>query len=93
MTEQVLKPRHRTNQRLRALPYISPSLWNNLGKSLKTSVSLNAFKHNIKDYFKSNVHKYIMLITIEIRLYMSFCVIPAINLYFIIVNFNLLGRL
>ena len=44
-------PRRKTNQGLRALSYIGPSLWNNLDKSLKTSVSLNAFKHNIKDHY------------------------------------------
>ena len=44
-------PRRKTNQGLRALSYIGPSLWNNLGKSLKTSVSLNAFKHNVKDHY------------------------------------------
>ena len=44
-------PHRKTNQGLRALSYISPSLWNNQDKSLKTSASLNAFKHNIKDYY------------------------------------------
>ena len=42
---------HKTNQGLRALWYIGPSLWNKLDQSLKTSVSLNAFKHNLKDYY------------------------------------------
>ena len=46
-------PHRKTNQGLRALLYIGPSLWNKLDKSLKTSVSSNAFKHNLKDhYFK-----------------------------------------
>ena len=44
-------PCRKTNQGLRALSYIGPSLWNNLDKSLKTSVSLNAFKHNIKHHY------------------------------------------
>ena len=44
-------PHRKTNQGLRALSYISPSLWNNQDKSLKTPASLNAFKHNIKDYY------------------------------------------
>ena len=49
---QKLKSSHRkTNEGLRALPYIGPSLWNNQDKSLKTSASLNSFKHNIKDYY------------------------------------------
>ena len=38
---QKLKLLHRkTNQGLRALSYIGPSLWNNQGKSLKTYTSL-----------------------------------------------------
>ena len=49
---QKLKLLHRkTNQGLKALSYIGPSLWNNQDKSLKTSASLNAFKHNINDYY------------------------------------------
>ena len=44
-------PRRRTNQGLRALSYVDPSLWNSLEKSLKSSTSLNAFKHNIKEYY------------------------------------------
>ena len=44
-------PHRKTNQGLRALSYIGHSLWNKLDKSLKTSVSLNAFKHNLKDYY------------------------------------------
>ena len=44
-------PYRKINQGLRALSYIGPSLWNKLDKSLKTSVSLNAFKHNLKDYY------------------------------------------
>ena len=34
-------PHRKTNQ----------GLWNNLNKFLNTSVSLNAFKHNLKDYY------------------------------------------
>ena len=44
-------PHRKTNQSLRALSYIGPSLGNNEDKSLKTSATLNAFKHNIKDYY------------------------------------------
>ena len=40
-------PHRKTNQALRALSYICPSLWNKLDKYLKTSVSLNSFKHNL----------------------------------------------
>ena len=49
---QRLKLSHfQTNQDLRALSYIGPSLWNNIDKSLKTSFYLNAFKHNLKDHY------------------------------------------
>ena len=49
---QKLKVPHRKiNQGLRALSYIGPSLWNKVDKSLKTSVSLIAFKHNLRDYY------------------------------------------
>ena len=41
-------PHRKTNQGLRALLYIGPSLWNNLDKFLKTSAALHAFKHNIR---------------------------------------------
>ena len=44
-------PRRRTTQGLRALSHIGPSLWNTSDKTLKASVSLNAFKHNIKDFY------------------------------------------
>ena len=48
-------PHRKTNLGLRALSYDGPSLWNNLDKSLKTSSSLNTFKHNIKNqYFQMN---------------------------------------
>ena len=50
-------PRRKTNQGLRALSYIGPSLWNNLDNSLKKSPSLNAFKHNIKHQFFKNANK------------------------------------
>jgi len=44
-------PKRKTTQGLRALSYLGPSLWNNLDNSLKKSVSLNAFKHNLKDHY------------------------------------------
>ena len=44
-------PHCKTNQGLRALSYVGPSLWNNQDKSLKTSAPFKAFKHNIKDYY------------------------------------------
>ena len=46
-------PYCKTNEAIWALSYIGPSLWNKLDKSLKTSVSLNAFKHNFKKNQKS----------------------------------------
>ena len=50
-------PKRKTNQGLGALSYIGPSLWNNQDKSSKTSASLNAFKHNINDYFRKGNKK------------------------------------
>ena len=50
-------PHRKTNQGLRALSYIGPSLWNNLNNSLKTSVSLNTFKHNYKEHFFQKASK------------------------------------
>ena len=50
-------PHRKTNQGLRALSYIGPSLWNKQDKSLKTSASLNSFKHNIKAIFKREIKK------------------------------------
>ena len=47
-----LNVRHRkTNVGQKAVSYVGPSLWNNLNKTLKTSTSLNTFKHNIKQHF------------------------------------------
>ena len=46
-------PHCKTNQGLRALSYIGPSLWN----KLEISVSLNAFKHSLTDYFKKGNEK------------------------------------
>ena len=44
-------PHQKTNVGQKALSYVCPSLWNNLNKTLKTSTSLNTFKHNIKKYY------------------------------------------
>ena len=41
----------------KALSYVGPSLWNNLNKTLKTSTSLNGFKHNIKQYYFNELKK------------------------------------
>ena len=42
---------------LSALSYVGSSLWNNLNKTLKTSTSLNAFKHNIKQHYFNELKK------------------------------------
>ena len=49
-------PHCKTNEGVRTLSYIDPSLCNKLDKSFKTSVSPNACKCNLKDYYlrKSN---------------------------------------
>ena len=41
-------PYRKTNFGQKALSYVGLSIWNNLNKKLKTSTSLNTFKHNIK---------------------------------------------
>ena len=58
-SHEKLKLSHRkTNHDLRALSYVGPLSWNNQDKSLKTSSSLNAFKHTIKDcYFRKGNEK------------------------------------
>ena len=43
-------PRRKTNVGQKALSYVDPSPWNNLNKTLKTSNSLNAFKHIMLKY-------------------------------------------
>ena len=40
----------KTNVGQKALSYVGPSLSNNLNNTLKTSTSLNNFKHNIKQH-------------------------------------------
>ena len=47
----------KTSVRQKALSYFGPSLWNNLNKTLKTSTSLNGFKHNIKQYYFNELKK------------------------------------
>ena len=50
-------PHRKTNVGQKALSYVGPSLWNNLSKMLKTSTSLNAFKHNIKQHYFNELKK------------------------------------
>ena len=50
-------PHRKTNVMQKAWSYVVPSLWNNLNKTLKTSTSLNAFKHNIKQHYFNELKK------------------------------------
>ena len=50
-------PHRKTNVGQKALSYVGPSLWNNLNKTLKTSTSLNTFKHNIKKHYFYELEK------------------------------------
>ena len=50
-------PHQKTNVGQKALSYVDPSLWNNLSKTLKTSTSLNTFKHNIKQHYFNEMKK------------------------------------
>ena len=50
-------PHQKTNVGQKALSYVGPLLWNNLNKTLKTSTSLNTFKHNIKKHYFNELKK------------------------------------
>ena len=50
-------PHRKTNAEQKALSYVGPPLWNNLNKTLKTSTSLNTFKHTIKQYYFNELKK------------------------------------
>ena len=50
-------PRRNSNAGQKALSYMGPSLWNILDNSLKNSISLNAFKHNIKSHYFKKLKK------------------------------------
>ena len=50
-------PHRKTNVEQKALSYVDSSLWNNLNKTLKTSTSLNTFKHNIKKHYFNELKK------------------------------------
>ena len=50
-------PHRKTNVTQKAFFYVGPSLWINLNKTLKTSTSLNAFKHNIKKHYFNKLKK------------------------------------
>ena len=49
--QKLVIPRKKTKMGMESLSYIAPSFWNTLPTSLKLSVSVNSFKHKIKDYF------------------------------------------
>ena len=48
-------PNQRTNRGLKILSFLGPKLWNNLPNHLKSSTSVNTFKHNIKKLFFDNL--------------------------------------
>ena len=50
-------PHRKTNVGQKALSYVGPSLWNNLNKTLKSSTSLNTFKHDIKKHYFNELKK------------------------------------
>ena len=50
-------PKRTTNIGQKALSYNGPSLWNSLNKSLKTSSSINIFKHKIKGNYFNELKK------------------------------------
>ena len=59
-------PHRKTNVGQKALSYVGPSLWNNLNKTLKTSTSLNTFKHNIKKHSFNELKKKCLKVSIFI---------------------------
>ena len=50
-------PHQKTNVGQKTWSYVGPSFWNNLNKTLKTWINLNAFKHNIKQHFFDELKK------------------------------------
>jgi len=48
-------PRRKTNIGVQALSYVGPSLWNSLDETIKTSNSVNSFKHKMKEYYFSKL--------------------------------------
>ena len=47
-----------TNVGQKTLSYVGHSLWNNLSKTLKTSISLNTHKHNSKKHYFNKFNKF-----------------------------------
>ena len=52
---RLLQPKRKTNAGLNSLSYVGPSYWNKLPMKLKTPMSLNSFKHLIKNYFLEQI--------------------------------------
>ena len=48
-------PRRKTNIGVQAVSYVGPSLWNSLDETIKTSNSVNSFKHKMKEYYFSKL--------------------------------------
>ena len=44
-------PFHKSKLGMQSLSYVGPSAWNKLCNNLKTTTSVNCFKHDIKKYF------------------------------------------
>ena len=44
-------PNEKTNRGMRTLSYIGPRLWNNLPMTIKATLNVNAFKHQVKEQF------------------------------------------
>ena len=42
---------------MQSLPYVGFNTWNKLPNNLKTTSSVNCFKHNIKKYFLNKLSK------------------------------------
>ena len=52
---KLYQPCRKSTQGQRSLSYLGPSIWNSLNEELKTSASVNSFKHNIKKFFFSKL--------------------------------------
>ena len=50
-------PHRKTNVSQKSFSCVGSSVWNNLNKTLKTSASLNTFKHNIKQQYFNELKK------------------------------------
>ena len=50
-------PNQVTNRGLRTLSYVGPRLWNNLTSNIKSSGSVNIFKHMLKEKFFRELQK------------------------------------